>query len=242
MAPLERADPLFLRVEPALGLVELGLEELGGVRRLPLADLQVLLDIEGRERVGDLCHRVRIPPTEAHRERDGGAPSPRRLHSLELDLNIAPRLLDRRLTKARPPPQVRVEVEALDEGLEPRAAQNLLADGLQPGVHFPRHRASDEGLRYLLALHEDRRRRAIEARQRRRDGQGAGEGSGEDEERQEFAPLPHRQRQVQGRGSLRRTRHRSPPGQTRLTAPRRRRRAGGTSPPATHRARSPCCS
>ena len=58
-----------------------------------------------------------------------------------------------------------VQVEILDDALEPRAAQNLLADRLQPIFDARRDRRPDVALGHLLRHHEDDGLRPVPVRQ-----------------------------------------------------------------------------
>ena len=115
---LELADLLLLLVEPGLDLVELDPQEVRGARRLPLANLEVLLDVEGGEGVRDLGDRLGIAASIADGEGDRRLPllAPL-LGAAQLELNVAPHPLDQ-LLGADTLLQVRVEAEPGDELLE----------------------------------------------------------------------------------------------------------------------------
>ncbi len=152
-----------------------------------LADLRIFLDVQGRERIGDLRDGLRISPAVAEVERDGGTPAGHRLFNpFELELDVASHLLDDRLHRY-PPPQIRIQGEMSDQILQLRAAQDLLADGLKPGLELAGDGRSDEGLGYLVALHEHGGRRPMDVRQERRHADRADERQRKDRERE---PLP----------------------------------------------------
>src|SRR5215510_1384161 len=73
MASPEVAHTRLELVEALAGLGELHLEEFCRARGLALAHLQILLDVEGGERVGDLRHDLRIRSTVGKRESRRGA-------------------------------------------------------------------------------------------------------------------------------------------------------------------------
>ena len=139
MATLELAHALLLIVEPLLRVLELDLEEFRGAGRLALARLQVLLDVQGREGVRDDRDRARIAPLVTDREGHRGIAPAARLDALELQLDVLPHAPDD-LFAGDVVPQIAVEGEAVDQGLQPRAAQDLLADRLEPSLEGAGHR------------------------------------------------------------------------------------------------------
>src|SRR5207245_4593319 len=65
VASPEVPKPRLLLVEPLPRFLELDLQELGRLRRLPLADLRILLDVNGHQSDGDLCPRpYEAPPID----------------------------------------------------------------------------------------------------------------------------------------------------------------------------------
>ncbi len=182
---LELAHAGFLLVEPALGVVELHLEELGGAGGLPLAGLQVLLDVERGQRVRDDRDRLRISPAIGEGERGGHAPAIG-VGSAQLEADVPAHPVDRLLARARPL-QIGVEAHPGDQGLEPRAAQDLLADGVQPDLELAGHGGAHERLRDLLPLDHHERGGLVEVRQAH-DHRGRG-GEGQ-EEHDDPEPLP----------------------------------------------------
>ena len=174
---LELADLFLLRVELGLDLGELRLEELGGAGGLALAHLQVLLDEEGRQRIGDLGHGLRILAPEAHREGDG-APLTGTVHAAVLELDVRAHALDDFLGR-HPLLQVFIEVEARDDPVETGPAEHFLADRLQPRLQSTGDGRADERLGHLLTVDEHERRGAVEARQKRDGADGEAEGQQE---------------------------------------------------------------
>ena len=118
MPPLELAHPLLLNVAPTLGFRELHLEELGGVRGLPLAVLQVALDVEGRERVGHLRDGARVAALVADGEGHGRLALPSRVDTLEIKFDVGAHSRDDVLERDSLP-QFGVEPEAVDQLFEP---------------------------------------------------------------------------------------------------------------------------
>ena len=153
VAPLERAHPLLLLVEPLLRLPELDLEKLGGAGGLALTGLQVLLDVEGREGVRDERDRARVTSLVADREGHRGLARTLHLDALELQLDVPAHALDD-LFGRDAFPQIGVEAEAVDQGFESRAAQDFLADRVEPSLEGTGHGWLHEGLGDLLAVHE----------------------------------------------------------------------------------------
>ena len=94
IAALELAHPLLLIVEPLLRFLELDLEKLRGAGRLTLTCLQVLLDIEGRERVRNQRDRARLTPLVTDREGHRGLACALQLDALELELDVPAHTLD----------------------------------------------------------------------------------------------------------------------------------------------------
>ena len=256
-ALLEFPHPALLLVQLGLGRLELRPEELGRRRRLVLTDAQVLLDVEGRQRVGDLGHDLGVRATVAERERDRRAPHTGLADLPGLELDIPSHSLDGRLR--RHPSQIAVEVEAGDQLFQARTAQGLLADGVKPGLELVGPEGSnrglgqsDEGLRHFLRLHDECRGRPVDVGHRFCDGEGGREQSDEDQNRQPLPPAPHVAGQIESRarghpivywpssGPPPRQLHRGDiavlkgsvvvlHGGRRPTGPRRCRRAGGRS-------------
>src|SRR5439155_23916193 len=89
MTLLELADHLLLDVESSLGLRQLNLEELGGPHRLSLAGLEVLLDVERRQGVGDSRHRLGVTALVTQIEGDRRATAIfALLHSFQLQPDV----------------------------------------------------------------------------------------------------------------------------------------------------------
>ena len=89
-----------------------------------------------------------------------------------------------------------VEAEALDELFEPRAAQDLLADGLQPRLQRARHGRRHELLGQLLAVDQYRGRRLIDPRDERGEAQPDGQRRGKGDDGKPLAPAPDGQEPV----------------------------------------------
>ena len=87
-----------------------------------------------------------------------------RIGCFELELDVLAHTLDdffiRQLFA-----QAGVEAEPGDQSLEPRAAEDLLADGVQPALELARHRGRHKGLGYLLPLDQDQGRGSVEGGQ-----------------------------------------------------------------------------
>ncbi len=152
IAELELADAPFLPFHPLPYVRELGPQELRGLAGPPLAHLHVPIDVKAGQGVRHLGHGRGIPSPVAHREGDCGAPSPRLIYRLHLDLDVAPRPLDGLFQRGA---AARSEVEALDQPGEHRAAQHLLLDGFESGLGLL---TGDGGLHeclgHLLSVYE----------------------------------------------------------------------------------------
>ena len=118
VALLELADLPLLLVEAALHLGELDLQELGGARRLLLADLEVLLDVEGGEGIRHQGDVLGVAAPVADREGDGLLPLAR-LGALELEPDVPPHPLDDLFGRGLVP-EVWIEREPVDQALQPR--------------------------------------------------------------------------------------------------------------------------
>src|SRR5439155_9178308 len=138
VAPLELAPPWLMNVEPLLRYLELDLEKLRGAGRLTPTRLQVLLDVEGREGIGDERDRGRLIALITDREGHRGLALTSGLDPLELELDVPAHALDDFLGWCLRP-QIGVEGEAGDQGFQSRAAQDLLADRLEPGLEGTGH-------------------------------------------------------------------------------------------------------
>src|SRR5262249_53734593 len=139
---LELTHLPFLLVQSGLDLIELDLQEVRGPRGLSLADLEVLLDVEGGEGVRDLGHRLRVAPAVADGEGDGHpTPLAPLVGPSQLELDVATHPLDD-LLGADALLKIGVEAEPADELLEARSTQDLLADRLEPGFQRARDRGS----------------------------------------------------------------------------------------------------
>src|SRR5437667_259058 len=239
VAPLELALALLLLVEPLLRFRELRLEKLRGARGLALTGLQVLLDIEGREGVRHERDRGRIAPLVTDREGHRGLALAARLRALELEPNVLAHPLDD-IFGCDALPQIGVEAEAADQGFQPRAAQNLLADRVEPSLERAGHGGLHEGLRNLLAVHEHGGRGPVDVRQEGGEADARRQREGEGEDGKPLPPAPDLEQCIQAGSFPCLFRHGLiAPDSEIFTAPGRCRRCGGKSSPARRR---PCCS
>src|SRR5213592_3654117 len=124
-----------------------------------LAKLQVLLDVEGRQRVRDARYDLGIPPTDAHAEGDCRVDRAR-LYPFELHLDVGPKPLDRRRAPAGRS-ELWIEIEAVHEGPEASLAQDLLGDRVQAGLEVAGDREPPGALDASCLRDEERRRRAV---------------------------------------------------------------------------------
>src|SRR3989449_3293922 len=153
VAPFELAHAVFQLVQPLLRLRELHLEKLRGAGRLALPDPQVLLDVEGRQGVRDKGNRARIAALITDREGYGGLALAPYVDALQLQLDVIAHTHDD-VFERDPFPRIGIEPEAVDQRLEPRAAQDLLGDRLKAGPEGARHGRLHEDLGDLLGLHD----------------------------------------------------------------------------------------
>jgi hypothetical protein len=150
------------------------LQEIGGLYRLAFTQPGVAIDVQARHRVRYSGHGGRIAAAVADRERDRRVTAAcRLLDAFELQLNVQPHALDRRIGRA-PAPQIRIQVEPRDHVAETRAAHHFLLDRLNPCLQLGRHRLRDVGFRHLLPLDQYRRGGAIQIGQRHRHRHAAG--------------------------------------------------------------------
>ena len=149
--------------------------EPGGVR-LAFEDLRVLLDVERRQSVGDARDRLRMPPAKDDAEGDRPAPP---LHPRQLHLDVAPQALDGAGIFSEHS-ELRVEIEPVHEGHEPRLAQDFLTDHLQPGLDLDGDQRLPKSLRGPGVLDQHRGCRAVHVGKRNREGRGAGEHRAKD--------------------------------------------------------------
>ena len=217
VSPLERADALLLVVEPLFRIAELDLQEFRGSSRLALPRLQVLVDVEAGERVRDERDRGRIVTLIGDGKGDGGLAQAAQLRALDLQPDIAAHptddVLERRLL-----PELDVQVEAVDQRLQPRAAQHFLADRMEAGLEGAGDRGSHEGLRDLLPIDENGRGGPIEIRQEGDEAETCRRRNDEREHCQPFPTAPDRQQRVQLRSFARLSGHlRVPQGTTTMS-------------------------
>src|SRR5437016_1210877 len=196
MATLELAHPLLLFVEPLLCFPELDLEELRRTGRLALACLQILLDVVRRESVRNERDRGRITPLVTDRKGHRGLALASHLGALELQLDVLAHSSDD-LFGREPLPQVGVKAEAVDQGFEARAAQNFLADRVEPSLEGTGDGSLHEGLGNLLAVYKYGGRGPIDIRQEGDEADGRRHRTGECKNRKPLPPAPDGQHPVQ---------------------------------------------
>jgi hypothetical protein len=122
---------LFIEALPRVGELLLQLRE--GVARALFAHAQILPLVEGREVVRDVGRDPRIPRRVGHvnRDRDAAAAP---LFFVDVDADVLLHLIDEELGGSEPF-HVRIELEAHDQGIQPRAAQVLALQRAQPRIH-----------------------------------------------------------------------------------------------------------
>ena len=197
VAPLEFVGPLVLLVEPALRVLDLALDVLEGLRRPPLADGGVFRHVEGRQLVGHPRDRLGIGAAEAHGEGDGRPALLDGVDALQIDPDVAPQTHHALLVF----PAGTVKSVLVDDSLEPRAAQGLLADPIHPGLELARERRPGRRVRHLRPGDQDGRGGAVDARHRQRDRQGRRQGRGQDAEPQVLPAGPDRGERGQVHGT-----------------------------------------
>ena len=119
-----------------------------------------------------------MPPAKDNAEGNRGRPAPR-LRLRQLHLDIAPQALDG-VGVFSAHSELRVEIELVHEGHEPRLAQDFLTDRLQPGLELAGDQRFPDSLRGPGVLDQHRGRRAVDVGKRHREGRGAGEHRAED--------------------------------------------------------------
>ena len=161
----------------------------------PRSEPRSPLDVErgqGVRHAGDL-HRIRSPVAE--REGNGGALPHGRLGSLELDPDILPHAVDHHLGRY-PLPPLRIEVESGDERIQPRPAQDLLAERAKRCLEVLGGGRAGEG----QALDQQGRRGPVHVGKECGDADGRRQRGGEDQEHQPPPPPPCSRRREETRG------------------------------------------
>ena len=154
MSLLERTQPTLLFIQLFLHLIEFDPKELSSSGRLSFTQLEVLFDKPGSQGVGHFHHGFRVPASETEGEGDGRAALALWFHCLGLHANIAPLELHANIAthpindlfRGHPFAKFRIQVESEDQLLEPRPAQDLLADCLHSRLRFARDGRLDECL------------------------------------------------------------------------------------------------
>src|SRR5258705_421846 len=121
-------DALLLLLELRARLAELPLQKLGGARGHLFAELDVLLDVEGGQLIGDVHRDPRIAGAVGDGEHHGArlAAAPALGISLDLELDVLAHPLDG-LVHAEALPYARIEAVALDDRGQAGPAHDLLA-------------------------------------------------------------------------------------------------------------------
>ena len=132
---------LFNFDESPFGILQLRLEEPICSLRQHLAVFEILIDEERREPLADLHRPARVVRHVTH-------PEPIAFDDLNVDV-VRPHSLDDVLHDASAA-EVLIQVKVLNDALQPRAAENLLADRLKPILDPGRHRRSHVTLGHAL--------------------------------------------------------------------------------------------
>ena len=151
-------------------------QELRGVRRLLLTDLQVLVQVQRGQLVGHLLRPLGGLAVEGQGERDGGAglrPAAPvdhiRVDDIELDV-LAHAIED--FLAGLVLPQPRIQVVLVDDLQQPGARHHLLGDDLDALVGVAADGAAHQVLGDLLFFDQDGRRGSVDRRQHDRDDGG----------------------------------------------------------------------
>src|SRR2546425_9282452 len=105
--------------------------------------------------------------------------------------------LFRSLFGRNPLPQIGVEAKPVDHCVEPRAAQDLLTDRLDPSLEGTGHGRPHEGLRNLLAVDKHGGRGPIDIRQEGDETRAGRHGKGKREDREPLSSAPGGQPRVE---------------------------------------------
>ena len=180
---------LLVLIELLPRRVQLRSQELGRAGRFLGADVRVLVDIECRQRVGDVGNRFVVRARVTQFERDGRLAAAHLFRPVQLDIDVAAHLVQHGIHRSAGP-QLRVEIETRDQIGEAIAAQDLLFDHVKPALELAVHGRAHEGL-WNRPRHEDDRRRPEQVGKVHRKRHRRGHHRGGGENRHQLAPAKH---------------------------------------------------